>query len=265
MRSDVLRHDGRMQALRLPPPLARYIGLRLRRLGDSIATVAPPPRQPDANPPALVRARAALADARQQMPGLMGIQPLETADGRPLETALARKEAVVTLPIEPAEHQMGLARVEELVLSLQEERRDLRSEVAALRLIAEELREALQRLDERSDSIAGDQPGGLATPDRPRIPVEPVFPSGSVGVALHISGSESSDTITQLRNAIERQPEVDEVRTVSANANGGELRVYLRLPLQLRAFTELLGRVAPSAKPLAGPTPASLLLRLRPG
>jgi hypothetical protein len=258
-----------MASIRLPTPVARYLAVGLRRLGDSIATT-PIPAPPQTSSPRVERARAALADARQQMPGLLGLETqlaAKTDDHRELEV---RAEYPATEPLAhaPSGSELSLARVSEIVLTLEEERNSLRAEVAALRMIAEELRESLLRLDERSfqssrdSSSADDQELRLGPP---LIPPEPIYPSGSIGVAVHLTGVESPQALNQLRAALERQPEIDGVRT-SGSADGEVLvRVYLRFPLRSRAFLEVMARAAPTAKPLAGPAPGSLLLRLRPG
>ena len=108
-------------------------------------------RDPD---PGLQRARTALATARTQMPGLLsGGRPVpaggQDADG----TGAADFRAFVTREPAPAlELSAGggaLARLEEAILRLEDERRQLSAEVAALRLAAGELRETLLQLDER--------------------------------------------------------------------------------------------------------------------
>jgi hypothetical protein len=212
----------------------------------------------------MTRARAALVDAREQMPGLLRERPsgseLEAARRRELVDPDSRRELTAATPT----NGLSLARVEEIVLNLQEERTELRAEVAALRMISEELRETLVRLDERSlDSSNGAiKPAETAAA---LIPIDPIFPSGSVGVAVHLAGVEGRQPLEALRAAIAQQPEVDDARAGGIDGDRSLLRVYLRFPLPSRAFLEVLARAAPSAKPLAGPAPGSLLLRLRPG
>jgi hypothetical protein len=269
--------------VRLPEPVARYLGLTLQRLGARISASSSAPQSAVAQA-RLNRARAALADARLHMPGLLGMampDAVETspdAEPQPASGALVDASSF-PLPVEEGEGEgapepdLRLARVEEVVLRLEEERRQLRAEVVALRLIAEELRETLIRLDEtaaypRPAPPAGEQSDQeqepAAAPSPALAPPEPVYPAGSVGIEVQISAVEDAAALERLRLAIARQPEVDSVRVVCTEKDEATLRLYLRFPMGRRAFIDLLGRAAPSAKPLSGPAPATLLLRLRP-
>jgi hypothetical protein len=301
---------GRTVTLRLPAPVARYLETSLQRLGVRITAGVPVTISSPPESPGLTRARAALADARQQMPGLLGIVPepslestpypsprpspnpgrggpeeveivVESVGARCLAPATPESDTHAGEPPALPEHDRAarsdiqetpsdarLARVEELVLHLEEERQQLGAEVAALRLIAEELRDTLVRLDERASwpPPATPEPQQASPPSAPAplLPPEPVFPAGSVGVDVHLSAVPDAEAVERLRLLILEQPEVDLARVLCIDKDAATLRLYLRFPLGRRAFIDLLARAAPSAKPLLGPAPASMLLRLRP-
>lgn len=100
---------------------------------------------PDAADPALLRARAALNNARTLMPGLLDASKTLPAGSGSLLTltpaAAPYAEQMVATP--------GVARLEEAILRLEDERRQLSAEVMALRMAVDELRETLLQLDEQ--------------------------------------------------------------------------------------------------------------------
>src|SRR5712692_3082890 len=202
------------RALRLPAPLARHVGQTLQRLGARITAASAGVLPPVVESTGLKRARSALAEARQHMPGLMGTAPSArattvvpaTPSASPPSTTLV-SEALATIP----EPDTRLARVEEVILQLEEERRQLRSEVVALRLIAEELRETLERLDERA---LGPPAAPAPTPVVEFGTAGSVYPAGSIGVELRVSGIEDAAEPEQLRSAIAARPGVDNARII---------------------------------------------------
>lgn len=196
-----------------------------------------------------------------------------------------------------------MARLEDIVFRLEEERRQLSSEVAALRLVVEELREALVRVDERLSCwqpavavplapspeperrsfaplmLASARPAGLshgpsAGPSDPTNgraadrTGEAIYAAGSVGVEVRLTAVDNPASVEELRRRLADLPEVETVRITSIPTNISEedavLRVYLRIPRSESDFLDMLGCAAPAAKPLAGPAPGTLLLRLRP-
>jgi hypothetical protein len=255
---------GAGRVLRLPAPLARQVGQTLQRLGARITAASAGVLPPAVESTGLARARAALTEARQHMPGLLGMATPRPATAVVSSTPAASSapstlitEALVTSP----EPDTRLARVEEVILQLEAERQQLRSEVAALRLIAEELRETLVRLDERA---LAPRPALEPAPALELETTDTVYPAGSIGVELRVSGIENAAEPEQLRSAIAAQPGVDAARIVRSRKRKARIRVCLQLPMSAAAFSSLIGRAAPAASTLPGPTPATLLLRLHP-
>lgn len=125
---------------------------------------AEPPEPPTIVDP-LERARAALADARRQMPGMLGEAGEEIALPATVEAPL---------PPDRMEESGVLAEVRALITALQAERRGLADEVAGLRALVGALREEVQRL-------AAGQPS-VAVHDSQPLPATP-----SAGDALPVS------------------------------------------------------------------------------
>jgi hypothetical protein len=211
------------------------------------------------------------------MPGLLGEPPAGSPDA---SYAAPRDQGRAAHSLVPqAGGLVPLRAVEDLVVRLEEERRQLGSEVAALRLIVEELREALVRLDERAEpgSFAG--AGSRDTDQRPvlestprllqlspvaPLPAEHTLPAGSVGIELRLLSVEDAESLAGLELALSKVPALDGVRITRFSDGEATLRCYLRLPQSERALLELIQSAIPSAKPLAGPGPGRLLLRMRP-
>jgi hypothetical protein len=149
--------------------------------------------------------------------------------------------------------------MEEVVLQLETERRQARAEIEALRQIAEELRETLSRLDERSIVSAGTRVP-FATPEQDTA----IFPAGSVGVELRVAGFEHESEVERLRAALSSRPEVDAVRVTRVRKRKARLRIYLRLPLGRAGYLDLLQEAAPFALPVPGSAPGSISLQLHP-
>jgi len=248
--------------------ITRSFGLTLQRIGARIsgAPAAPPIASgSDGENAGLVRARAALAHARQQMPGLLGTLPAATADSsapaiRPAEPQ-NESIAVVDGAAQLFERDMRLARVEEVILQLEEERRQLRSEVATLRLLADDLRETLVRLDERGSP--GPTELGAAPWDR-RPLTEPLYPAGSIGVELRLSAIHHAGEVEGIRAAVASRPEVDSVRVIRSKKRKARLRVCLRLPTPRRPFLNLIRSAAPAAILVPGSSRGTVSLRLHP-
>jgi hypothetical protein len=170
-----------------------------------------------------------------------------------------------------------LSVVEHLIERLEDERRQLGSEVAALRLIVEELREALLGLDERAESgylpartrvidghphLAAAEAPQLAAAEPP--PTKHTLPAGSVGIEVQLLSVESPEVLAGLQLALSGAPEFDGVRITDFSNGTATLRCYLRLPQPESGLIEIIQRALPSAKPLTGPGPGRLLLRMRP-
>jgi hypothetical protein len=211
------------------------------------------------------------------MPGLLGEPSADSLDashtaprdqGRPAHSLVPQAGGLVPLRA-----------VEDLVVRLEEERRQLGSEVAALRLIVEELREALVRLDERAEPEPFAAAGSQDTDHRPVLesgpqllqlpPVEPLpeehtLPAGSVGIEVRLLSVEDAESLAGLQVALSQLPALDGVRITQYSDGEATLRCYLRLPQSERVLLELIQSAIPSAKPLAGPGPGRLLLRMRP-
>jgi hypothetical protein len=248
------RSEGRATA----DQLARSVGLTLQRLTTAFSVASP--RRRTATPlrsdqEVVARARAALTDAREQMPGLMGTSPVLTVEKQ--DHALQKLAAIPPPMPEVAQSTLAadlrLARMEEMVLRLEDERAQARSEIEALRQIAAELRDALSRLDDRSFAVAGasESDGHL-------------YPAGSVGVELRVTDVRHESEVDQLRAALGARGEVDAVRVTRMRKRKARLRIYLRLPLGRTAYADLLRCAAPLAVPVAGPIPGSISLQLHP-
>jgi hypothetical protein len=238
--------------------LAQSLGLTLQRLTSAFSAATPrrrPPVPVRTERDAVARARAALSDARDQMPGLMSASPILTIDNeRELERNVAAAPALVPdLAHVPTAGDLRLARMEEMVLHLDAERAQARSEIEALRQIAAELREALMRLDDRSST-----PAGVFEPD------DHMYPAGSIGVELRLTEIQHEVEVDQLRATLAARTEVDAVRVSRMRRRKARLRVYLRLPLGRAAYLDLLRHAAPLAVPIPGPTPGSISLQLHP-
>jgi hypothetical protein len=259
--------------VRLPSPVAYYIGHTLQRLGAHLTSATPSGQsRHEVELVGLTRARAALSEAQQQMPGLLGAAPDPgTAGDHDGRAETEQMPVPVSSHAEPPRQwpsgDVRMVRVEEVISRLDEERRQLSAEVSALRLIAEELRDTLVRLDEgthlRLPPVEKPEPAELLPAPSQPAP-EPIFPAGSVGVELQISSIASAAALEELRQGLARQAEVDGVRVMSSSGDLASLRLYLRFPMERRGFIDLLARAAPAAKALAGPAPSTLLLRLRP-
>jgi hypothetical protein len=162
-------------------------------------------------------------------------------------------------PVATIERDEGLARVQEVVLRLEEDRREFRSELSMLRQIAEELREALIRIDERDfNAVRPDCP----PPVVPRP--EPVFPAGSIGVEVRVSALQYDGEVEHLKSVLALRPEVDSVRITRARRHKARLRVCLRLPVARRSFFRLLREAAPAAVLLPEASPGSVSMQLHP-
>lgn len=165
-----------------------------------------------AQDPGLQRARTALTAARTQMPGLLsgnspgsGVVPAAAGSGG---TAL---EALLTQSSAPAfefsSGMGGLARLEEAILRLDDERRQLSAEVAALRLTVGELRETLLQLDER-ESYRGRQDSGWHEPTEvapiPPPQIEPVAaPAATEGPAEAAQETDQREAATEQQRSDE--------------------------------------------------------------
>ncbi len=249
----------------LRSPAVHQIGLTLQRLGTRITAVSAGVHTPIGEHPGLARARVALTEARQHMPGLLGLSLATDATAvEPSARAnrpAAAAEAVDTLSRAALEPDMRLSRVEEVILRFEDERRQLRSEVAALKLLTEELREALIIVDERRSRTLAMAAGPAFGP--PAL-TEPIYPAGSVGVEIRVSAIERAAELDQFRAALATQPEVDSVRIIRSRKRKARLRVCLRFPIGRQGFFALIGRSAPTARPALGSSPATLRLRLHP-
>jgi hypothetical protein len=147
-------------------------------LPDEAATVLDP----------LERARAALADARRQMPGMLG----EATDERPLPQNV--------MPPEPPDRidETGIvAEVRALITQLQEERRRLAEEVGELRAVVGELRGEVLRL--------------AAAPQRTYVEHAPEPPADPLAIA---PGDEELPEAAEAPAADEGSEEEAEVATV---------------------------------------------------
>jgi hypothetical protein len=274
----------------LPPPAPRPVP-PTRVLSATLARFRlrprrPAPTPPDAQDPRLERARAVLADARMQMPGLLGV--VERSDG-PQTSSL---ESVAPPPQDqpPAVDDRSvtgtdnLARLDATLARIEEERRQLGAEVAALRLIVEELRETLVRLDERTSAgqaaISALPPVVVAKLEGPRTSISsdegppavlPQPPDDRTGglergtcIEVRLLSAGAGDAIEKLKQALEAEPEVERVGLTPLPAEEALLHLELRSPQPNRVLASLLQRAAPTAKPLASDAPGTFLLRLRP-
>lgn len=253
-----------------PAPPMHYLRALLRRLHSRPAASLTPGVPPAMDDARLERARAALAEARSQMPGLLG----EPADAE-----------LPSLSGSDEEHRDGsdrLARVEDVARRLEDERRRLGSEVAALHIAVEELREVLARADERWFSSTPALAHLTASP-KPAAIRQPVpVPSREMGgrdasrpgagshgaapaaVELRLLGVDEPATVERVRGALAALAGVEAVQAVDISEDEACLRLSLRSPRTDAELIDLLLRAAPAAKPLAGPAAGSLLLRLRP-
>jgi hypothetical protein len=148
-------------------PVASQIAGTVRRL------LQPPVPGPRAVPavreqdPGLERARAALANARTQMPGLLGGNgPIPESGNMGLQALVAQAS---TSTFELSVGMGGMARIEEAILRLEDERLRLSAEVAELRLAVGELREILRRPDSGPGEDSGPrEDSGLRAQDSAR-------------------------------------------------------------------------------------------------
>jgi hypothetical protein len=245
---------------RVPRALAEHWrALRVRlagTLGRAAASLAPPvaarpPRAPalpdDATDARRARARAALAEARALMPGVLGDAP--TAPPAPIPAYL---------PTEAAELRQALRaytdRVDRLLLDAEEERRTLReavgrltAELAALRAELAELR--ARRTPPIADALAGD---GVAALDvvahgapAAALPASPlfgrVFPAGSIGVRVRLDGCADAERLEELADRLARDPLVERAEPRADEHGEPLLRLNLRQPAtwpELRAALE---------------------------
>lgn len=261
-------HPAGVQSTRpLASQITRGVGLTLQRLGARItaASTGRRPRRDSAQETMLARARAALTDAREQMPGLMHTVPpviaetVEQPQAAPAPAA-GGSVTIAELPALALERDARSARVEEVIRRLEDERRELRSELGELRLIAQELRETLVRLDDRSLATSPDSIAPVWMPPRS----ERVYPAGSIGVELKVSGIRYPEEMERLRDALALRPEVDSVRVTRAKKRKARLRICMRLPVGRQLYLSMLRQAAPAATLLAGSRPGSVSLRLHP-
>jgi hypothetical protein len=234
----------------------------------------------------LERARAVLADAREQMPGLL--RAADSADGSAISlvdaVALPAAAPAPAMESQAASGSDHLGRLEEMLVRLEEERRQLGAEVAALRLIVEELREALVRVDERTTlggpafpALPPAAPAALEAPHEAitKAVESPIaLPSPADGetndprrgtcVEVRLLSAEEGGATERLRQALEAEPDVERVGLTPLPEGEAILQLELRSPQTDRQLASLLERAAPAAKPLAAAVPGTFLLRLRP-
>ena len=232
-----------------------------------VPAIPPPPMAVQDQDPGVQRARMALAHARTQMPGLLSengparppVPGVFPGAGRGLD-ALTPKASVPAFELSAGTG--GLARLEEAILRLEDERRQLSAEVAALRLAVGELRETLLQLDERepyprpaAPIEMGEREGerapapseGALEHIAPILPPEPelaalpdpdavglIYPSGSVGACLRVASVAGPAALDAIHGALTSLIQVDAVRLLSYADGLAEFRVYLQTAARAR-------------------------------
>jgi hypothetical protein len=226
--------------------------------------------------PRLARARAALADARLQMPGLLADR--SDADDHPSTASLRPTENTdpeTDTAVESSDAHQRLDDIEDRIVQLEEDRRRLGSEVSAVHRMVEELRETLATFNARRSPVTNPAVGALgdgrlnavasprASGNIPSTEGGPPLPAAAT-VEVRLLSVDDPAILASLQVSLARQPELDGVRFVRFAEGEASFRCSLRRPRSEVELLDLLQRVIPSAKPLAGPAPGHLLLRMRP-
>lgn len=266
----------------VPPPVA----VRL-----APPTAVPPPYLPPAHEEALHRARAALAEARAEMPTLL------QDSGRP-----ERLEEVEYRPAEAVGLRQALRaytdHVDRLLAAADEERRALRAQV--MRLSEELLLLQAEVADLRARLATPATPAELPTPPAalpepepappPSVPAETiappaetprpepaasamtpalselesrVFPAGTIGVLVALSPVDDFYRLTMIQERLALEPLVEHVELSSYEFGEARIRLTFRQPVRwpwIRAAIE-----AAAGAPVApeGVTPGQGIIHVR--
>lgn len=249
----------------------RYLGSALRQLQPSGSASPAAPSGVGDGSAGLERARLALSQARSQMPGLLGSHgdvPVTPAAQSPVTDEILTSLPAAAASAYSIDAAARLPQLEEVVLQLGEERRRLSAELESLRLIVDELREALVRLDEgmlaqQTVPVTGRRPTSSADPIE-HLPTSqpaetpgqrseatqttgceadaalPIYPAGSVGVRLWLRPLAAGTTTATIEAALAAASEIEAARVVVTDDRRFQARISLRRPTSARQLERLL-------------------------
>jgi len=202
------------------------------------------------------------------MPGLLG-EPSGDGANEAIEASPAASETAIpegtTGAPEPASALGRVGRVEDALGTLDEECRRLGSEVATLRLVVKELREALMRFDER-----GVEPAEVKNARLPALQTVPLTdpkakPSaGPTELEVRVLSVDDPTVLEYLRRGLATVPALDDVQVIRCSDGEATLRCSLTRRQPEGELLDAIQSAIPSAKPLTGAGQGRLLLRMRP-